>query len=123
VTATDRLLLLTLVYVMQVTDIQWTEAEQQIAKLAFETAYDREVKSLIAQVHQRIDQINGVQDMWQLHDFLSIQRHTIDGKYDARDSALLFVFAQLLQEGWVTMPELDGLSADKIKKITALTRM
>jgi beta-N-acetylglucosaminidase len=108
---------------MQVIDIEWTDTEQQLAKSVFEKAYDREVKALIAQVHQKISQLNDVQDMWQLHDFLSIQRHTIDGKYDGRDSALLFVFAQLLQEGWVTMDELTGLSTDKIKKIGALTRM
>jgi hypothetical protein len=108
---------------MQVTDIVWSEAEQQIAKAAFERAYDREAKALIAEVHERIGQLHEVPDLWQLHDFLSIRRHALDGKYDGRDSALLFVFAQLIQEGLVSMDELGGLSDDKLKKISVLTRM
>jgi beta-N-acetylglucosaminidase len=108
---------------MQVTEIEWSETEQQIAKSAFERAYDREVKALIAEVNEAMSNLTEVPDLWRLHDFLSIKRHALDGKYDARDSALLFVFAQLLQEGWLTIDELTGLSAEKLKKVSALTRM
>ncbi|MFM2429538.1 MAG: hypothetical protein RLZZ511_751 [Cyanobacteriota bacterium] len=105
------------------TDIEWSETEQQIAKSAFERAYDREAKALIAEVRQRISSLQEVPDLWELHDFLSIRRHGLDGKYDGRDSALLFVFAQLIQEGLVTLAELDGLAEEKLKKISVLTRM
>ncbi len=108
---------------MQVIDIQWSEAEQQIAKVAFEKAYAREVQTLIDEVRSTVGDLKEVGDMWKLHDFLSIQRHTLDGKYDSRDAALLFVFAQLIQEGWLSREELDGLSPEKLKKISALTRM
>jgi hypothetical protein len=108
---------------MQVIDIKWSETEQQVAKVAFEKAYKREVRALIDEVRQKLGDMQEVSDIWQLHDFLSIQRHSLDGKYDSRDSALLFVFAQLIQEGWLSPEELTGLSSEKLKKISALTRM
>ncbi len=108
---------------MQVTSIEWSETEQQVAKIAFEQAYEREVQALIAEVQGKVGELRLVDDLWKLHDFLSIQRHGLDGKYDGRESALLFVFAQLVQEGWLSLADLEGLSHEKIKKISALTRM
>ena len=62
-------------------------------------------------------------DVWRLHDFLSTIRHEIDGKYDYRDSVLIFVLAQLLKEKWLQLNELEGLAKDKLAKIAALGRM
>lgn len=62
-------------------------------------------------------------DIWQLHDFLSARRHELDGKYDDRESGLIFVFSNLVKEGWLSLDELDGLEPAKLSKISALTRM
>jgi hypothetical protein len=36
---------------------------------------------------------------------------------------LVFVFAQLLKEGWLNLDDLNGLGSDKLSKITALAKM
>lgn len=108
---------------MQASQTIWSEAEKTIAQAAFTNAYQREINVLIQEVHDRSQQIEAIESVWQLHDFLSTRRHELDGKYDSRDSALVFVFADLIREGWLQISELEGLDADKIKKISALARM
>ena len=108
---------------MQASDIGWTKTEEQIAQKAFKKAYEREINDLIQTVRENASEIAELDDLWQLNDFLSAKRHHIDGKYDYRESVLLFVFAQLIQEGWLYLDDLEGLSKDKLTKISALTRM
>ncbi len=108
---------------MQVTDTDWSHTEQNIAKAAFDKAYDREISALIKEINEKASVISQIEDIWGLHDYLSARRHEIDGKYDYRYSVLMFVFARLLKEGWLKLDELEGLAADKLKKVTALSRM
>jgi hypothetical protein len=108
---------------MQLTNIQWSQAEQEIAEAAFAIAYHREIAALIQQVQQQAQAIAELVDMWALHDFLSARRHEIDGKYEYEYSALIFIFAQLIKEGWLRPDELAGLDPDKQAKIAALSRM
>ena len=104
-------------------EINWSEAEKTVADKAFKKAYDREIKTLIDEVRRKAVEITDVDAIWRLHDFLSAKRHEIEGKYDGRYSARIFVLAQLLKEKWLTLEELQGLEADKRAKINALARM
>ncbi|MDJ0725947.1 MAG: hypothetical protein QNJ38_12615 [Prochloraceae cyanobacterium] len=104
-------------------DLKWTETEQKIASEALQKAYEREMDSLIKEVRHQASSLEKLDDIWHLHDFLSARRHEIDGKYDFRDSVLIFVFARLVKEGWLDLDRLDGLDRDKITKISALARM
>lgn len=108
---------------MQVSDIQWSESEKEIARSAFDRAYQREIDNLIQTVTAKAKTISDVGDIWQLHDFLSAKRHEIDGKYDQRYSGLIFVFARLVRERWLSIDELEGLGAEKLAKISALVKM
>jgi hypothetical protein len=108
---------------MAVSDIEWSKTEQEIARSVFEKAYSREVSALIEEVRERAIAIAQLDEVWHFHDFLSARRHELDGKYDYRYSALIFVFARLLKEGWLQLDELDGLDADKLTKVAALARM
>ncbi|NJO39400.1 MAG: hypothetical protein HC769_26510 [Cyanobacteria bacterium CRU_2_1] len=108
---------------MQVSDVEWSKTEKEIAQAAFEKAYEREIQTVVKEVCKRASSIAQPDDMWQLHDFLSARRHEIDGKYDYRYSVLIFVFARLVKEGWLHLDELEGLSTDKLTKVAALTRM
>jgi hypothetical protein len=47
----------------------------------------------------------------------------MDGRYDFRFATLLFVFANLVKDGLLSLEDLKGLSADKIAKISAMSRM
>jgi hypothetical protein len=108
---------------MQVSDAEWSKSEKKIAQTAFEQAYERETTALMKEVREKASAIATLDDIWQLHDFLSAKRHEIDGKYDYRYSVLVFVFATLVREGWLHLDELKGMSADKLTKIAVLTRM
>ncbi len=108
---------------MQLTNAEWTETEENIAKKAFEIAYKREINDLIDSVKHKAVSLSEIDDMWHLHDFLSAKRHEVDGKYDYRLPMLVFVFAGLVKDGWLSLSELEGLNPDKIAKISALARM
>ncbi|MFM7365969.1 MAG: hypothetical protein ACKO11_16025 [Cuspidothrix sp.] len=108
---------------VQVNEVEWSDTEKYIAKEAFNKAYLREIDSLIKEIRERANSISDLNHLWQLHDFLSARRHEIDGKYDDRDSVLIFVFARLVNEGWLHLNELEGLAKDKLIKVAALARM
>ncbi len=108
---------------LQVSKIQWSQTEDQIAKQAFETAYERETSTLIANVRDRAGSITELEDLWYLHDLLSTKRYEIDGKYDYDSSTAVFDFAKLIKEGWLSLEDLKGLNAEILSKISALVRM
>ena len=102
---------------------EWTQAEKEVARAAFDKAYEREITALIRKVREQASEIGELEHVWNLHDFLSTKRHDVDGKYDYRYSVLLFVFAQLVKEGWLELDELQGLTTEKLSKIKALMLM
>ena len=108
---------------MQVNERGWSEVELDIVQVSFKTAYDREISALIEEVRQQAIEIVEIDHMWRLHDFLSARRHDVEGKYDNTDAGLLFVFARLIKEKWISMSELEGLEKSKLSKISALARM
>jgi hypothetical protein len=100
----------------------WTETEQGVARSAFSRAYERAVEQLVEQVQTRAAGLTSADSLWQLHDFLSIQRHTMEGRFDFRLEGILFVFASLVKESLLQMDELVGLDAEKLAKIAAMSR-
>ncbi|WP_171974680.1 hypothetical protein [Leptolyngbya sp. 'hensonii'] len=108
---------------MQVNDVHWSDAEQNIAQQAFHNAYERETQALIQEIQEHASRVSTLEDIWQLHNFLSARRHEIDGKYDYSYPALLFVFATLVKQGWLHLDELTGLDKGKLAKIASLARM
>ncbi|HEY9654966.1 MAG TPA: hypothetical protein V6C50_05695 [Crinalium sp.] len=108
---------------MQVSEAEWTDIEKTIARTAFDQAYKREIEALLKQVREEISTLTELGELWRLHDFLSAKRHQVEGKYDYEYSALPFVFAGLVKEGWLHLSELEGLSKDKLAKISSLARM
>ena len=89
----------------------WTDQEQAIAKQAFDKAYGRAISQLTETLRERVMALQGAEDLWQLHDFLSIQRHSIEGHFDFR-----------LDGKFLNLDELSGLEVEKIAKITAMSR-
>lgn len=108
---------------MQVSEIEWSKTEKEISRSAFDRAYQREIDNLIQTVAETAKTISTIDEVWQLHNFLSAKRHEIDGKYDDRDSGLIFVFARLVREQWLSIDELKGLDVEKLAKISALIKM
>jgi Photoprotection regulator fluorescence recovery protein len=101
-------------------DENWSKSEKAVARQAFDAAFSREFAALTDEVRKRANSIAEPDDIWELHSFLSRQRKMIDEKYDYRYSQLVFVFAQLIREDWLTEAELAGLDEDKLARIRSL---
>jgi hypothetical protein len=108
---------------MQGIDADWSELEKQVAEKVFLEAYKRETQALVTEICEKASLVTEIKDIWGLHDYLSAKRHDIDGKYDFDYSALIFVFAKLVKEKWLSLDDLDGLGTSKVAKIVALSRM
>jgi hypothetical protein len=108
---------------MQVSESQWSALEKETAQEAFQRAYEREVLTLIQDVRNQIGSLSKIDDLWRLHDFLSAKRHELDGKYEYDYPSLLFVFANLIRDGWLQLDELETLEKEKLSKIAALVRL
>jgi hypothetical protein len=100
----------------------WSESEQDIAKQAFEQAYQRTIERLIADLQAKTKNLNSAEAIWQLHDFLSIERHTIEGRFSFRAEGILFVFASFVKDDLLQIDELAGLDAEKLAKVSAMSR-
>ena len=100
----------------------WTDPEQSVAKEAFERAYGRAVERLVTALRDRAAALHSAESVWQLHDYLSIERHTMEGRFDFRLDGILFVFASLVKDDLLTIDELVGLDAEKLAKIAAMSR-
>ncbi|EDX84029.1 hypothetical protein S7335_1726 [Synechococcus sp. PCC 7335] len=105
------------------TDGQWSNEERRIAESALKKAYRKETEALIANIRENAANVTRLEDVWQLHDFLSAKRHDIDGKYDDREDFLMFTLSKLIKTGLLDKSDLQGLAADKRAKVTVLTRM
>lgn len=101
----------------------WSQQEIQSARVLLDRAHQNEIASLLSAVKVKAAGIEDVEELWQLHDFLSAKRHELDGKYDHRQGMLVFVLAQLLKEGRVSAAELTCLATEKQAKIKALARI
>ncbi len=104
-------------------DMKWSKAEKAIAQQAFKRAYERECDALVEKVKTRIAVMKICDDIWDVHDFLTEQRREINEKYDYRYSVLLFVFARLLAEGWLSLDELSGLDQEKLDCLTKIAEL
>ena len=100
----------------------WSESEQAVAKQAFEQAYQRTVERLIADLQEKTKNLNSAEAVWQLHDHLSIERHTIEGRFSFRAEGILFVFASFVKDDLLHIDELTGLDAAKLAKVAAMSR-
>jgi hypothetical protein len=100
----------------------WSDSEQAIARSALQKAYERAVAQLAAAVQAQASALSTVESIWALHDFLSIERHTMEGRFDFRLEGILFVFASLVKENLLHLQELDGLDAEKLAKVAAMAR-
>ena len=100
----------------------WTVSEQSVAREAFDRAYGRAVDKLVVEVRSKSEHLNYAETVWQLHDYLSIERHTIEGRFDFRLDGILFIFASLVKDHLLQIEELAGLDAEKLAKIEAMSR-
>ncbi len=105
------------------TENGWNPQEIEISQRVLKKAYQKETETLVAEVRYKINNMTEMEHLWQVHDILSAKRYDLDGKYDTREPMLIFTFAQLLKEGWISLEELQGLESAKLAKISSLAKI
>ena len=101
-------------------DLKWSKTEKQIAKKAFEKAYEQECADLAKKIRSRAEKIKEPAGIWHLKDFVNKRVREIENRYDYRYSVLILVFAGLIKDRWLNFEDLKGLSQEKIDLINAL---
>ena len=102
-------------------DTAWSKAEKKIAKEAFNKAYQRESKKIIKEIKNY--KLEEPDDIWSLSEMLNNREKEIDQIYDYRYSQLVMVFAILIKRGFLSIKELEGLSEDKLDRITKIINL
>ena len=98
-------------------DVQWTRAEKETARKAFDQALGRNLAAIMAQAKRRMAKAQEPSDLWELEAYLTESRRSVDRVYQFRYSRLLTVFSILMRDGWLKEEDLVGLQADKIANI------
>ena len=102
--------------------LQWSHAEKQIARKAFELALDREFQSVIQRAKDMAGKIEQPTDLWELEHYLTQSRKKIDRTFDYRYSVLTEVFGRLIRERRLSEKELQGLGQEKLESIRSYAR-
>lgn len=105
---------------MNLRNLKWSTEEKKIARKAFYKAYKKEMLQIQEEVYEKVKRFREENDVWKLHDFLSQKRKELDEKYEYRYSILIYVFARLMREGFITEEDLKGLSEEKVLKIKGM---
>jgi hypothetical protein len=98
-------------------DLKWSGAEKKIARRAYDAALEAAKAGIVAEFKARAAAVATLSDMWAIEDHLRRQRRTLDELFDYRYSQLLFVFAQLVAQGYLDEGQLAGLSDEKLEII------
>ena len=88
----------------------WSKSQKKHARELFDLALEREYKALIEEIN--ILKVESRDEVWELRDRLNRKAKEMDRKYDYRYSQLIFVFSQLVREGYLTEEELRVLGGE-----------
>jgi len=97
--------------------MKWSATDKKVARRAFEVAYQKECAAVLDKLKEIAAAASNPDDLWEIRDFLTDVLKEINDKYDYRYSVLIFVFARLVREGWLSVADLDGLGEDKMTSI------
>ena len=93
----------------------WSKSQKKYARELFDLALEREYKELIEEMNSL--KVESRDEVWELRDKLNQKAKEMDRKYDYRYSQLMFVFTQLVREGYLSLDELSVLGEEKRDKI------
>jgi hypothetical protein len=103
-------------------NITWSSEEKKIARNIFDKAYQNEMEEIKILLENKVQKIKSKNDIWEINDFLTKRRISVDEKYDYRYSRLIIVFGILLSEKYLTENDLNGLSEEKIEMIKNVSK-
>jgi Photoprotection regulator fluorescence recovery protein len=98
-------------------DREWSAAEKEIARRAFEAALDTALAEIMTEFKAKTAAAVTPEDMWSVERFLRQRRREIEETFDYRYSQLPVVFGRLILEEYLDEGRLTGLSQDKLEEI------
>jgi Photoprotection regulator fluorescence recovery protein len=101
-------------------DLTWSPAEKNAARKAYDAALESALGKIVAEFKKRAAAAATAAEVWEIEDYLRVQRREIDDMFDFRYSRLPGVFALLIRAGHLEQGLLDGLSDDKREIIRSL---
>jgi len=101
-------------------DLKWSASEKKIARRAFDAALERALAKALSDFKTRTAAVTTPDELWTIGEDLYRQRRKLEDMFDYRYSQLLFVFPQLIREGYLEEQELSGLSEEKMDEIRRL---
>ena len=84
---------------------KWSPVEKAVARKAFDMALNGELEAIMREAREMAARIREVSELWDLERWLGERRREIDQKYDYRYSVLLTVFARLVRERRLSVPD------------------
>jgi len=103
-------------------NITWSPEEKKVARKIFDKAYHNEMEEVKKLLESKVQKIKSGKDIWEINDFLTERRISIDKKYDYRYSRLIIVLGILLSENYLTENDLNGFSEEKIEIIKNVSK-
>jgi hypothetical protein len=107
---------------MNINELKWSPEEKKIARNIFDKAYQNELEEIKNILVKKVEEIKDRKDIWDINDFLTERRISIDKKYDYRYSRLIIVFGILLSEEYLRENDLKGFSEEKIEMIKNVSK-
>ncbi|WFP62552.1 MULTISPECIES: hypothetical protein [unclassified Mesorhizobium] len=98
-------------------DQKWSASEKKVARIAFDKALEVALGKTLAEFKKKASEAATFSDMWEIEDYLRQQRRNLEQMFDYRYSQLIFVFAALVEEGYLDEEMLSGLAEDKRNEI------
>lgn len=99
----------------------WSKKEKEVARKAFDLANQNKLKEIIGDVKNF--KLETWQDLVSLSTFIKKKEKEVDMEFDYRYSVLIISFGNFVREGLITLKDLEGLSEEKIHKITAISKL
>ena len=99
----------------------WSSQEEQVARQVFNNGRKRSIESLILTLQTKCQELSTDESIWDMHDYLSTERHLFEGRSEFDYSNILFNLADLLKQQLITLDELEGLDPKKLAKIKAMS--
>jgi hypothetical protein len=103
------------------TPADWSSQEEQVARHVFDNGRKRSIELLISTLQDKCQALSTDESVWNMHDYLSTERHTFEGRSEFDYNNILFTLADLLKQQLITLDELKGLDPKKLAKIKSMS--
>ena len=99
---------------------KWSATERKVARKAFDSAFQKECSQVLSNVKKMAMDASKPPDLWDILRYLEERLKEVERKYDYRYGVLPYLFARLLNEGWISLEDIAGLGEDKIEHIRTM---